>query len=106
MMLAGLFHQGGVVGRNAGPARTVDASLFVTARRYDTGGIAGLTPDELPAILSRGDFHDHRDRRLAGLALAPARARRRRCDQGNRAGATAPLTRKPIIGRCCELSTA
>jgi hypothetical protein len=55
MMLAGLFHQGGVVGRDAGPVRTVDASLFLTAPRYHTGGIAGLAPDELPAILRRGE---------------------------------------------------
>jgi hypothetical protein len=53
MMLAGLFHQGGVVGRDAGPARTVDATLFLTAPRYHTGGLAGLAPDELPAILRR-----------------------------------------------------
>ena len=55
MMLAGLFHQGGVVGRDAGPARTVDASLFLAAPRYHTGGLAGLAPDELPAILRRGE---------------------------------------------------
>lgn len=30
-MLAGLFHQGGVVGRDAGPSRTVDANLFLAA---------------------------------------------------------------------------
>jgi lambda family phage tail tape measure protein len=55
MMLAGLFHQGGVVGRDGAPSRTVDASLFLTAPRYHTGGIAGLAPDELPAILRRGE---------------------------------------------------
>jgi lambda family phage tail tape measure protein len=55
MMLAGLFHQGGVVGRDAAPSRTVDASLFLTAPRYHTGGMAGLAPDELPAILRRGE---------------------------------------------------
>lgn len=54
-LLVDLFHQGGVVGRDAGPARTVDASLFLTAPRYHTGGIAGLAPDELPAILRRGE---------------------------------------------------
>ena len=55
MMLAGLFHQGGVVGGDASPSRTVDASLFLTAPRYHTGGIADLAPDELPAILRRGE---------------------------------------------------
>jgi hypothetical protein len=55
MMLAGLFHQGGVVGRDGAPSRTVDAGLFLAAPRYHTGGIAGLTPDELPAILRHGE---------------------------------------------------
>jgi hypothetical protein len=55
MMLAGLFHQGGVVGRDGAPSRTVDASLFLAAPRYHTGGLAGLAPDELPAILRRGE---------------------------------------------------
>jgi lambda family phage tail tape measure protein len=55
MMLAGLFHQGGVVGRDGAPSRNVDASLFLAAPRYHTGGIAGLAPDELPAILRRGE---------------------------------------------------
>ncbi len=54
-LLAGLFHQGGVVGRDAAPSRTVDASLFLAAPHYHTGGIAGLAPDELPAILRRGE---------------------------------------------------
>ncbi|AXY41595.1 phage tail length tape measure family protein [Halomonas sp. JS92-SW72] len=44
------FHGGGVVGQG-GTSR----DLFGTARRYHTGGIAGLAPDEVPAILRRGE---------------------------------------------------
>jgi hypothetical protein len=57
-MLAGLFHSGGVVGSNA--------------MRYHTGGIAGLQPDEVPAILRRGeevlteDNPRHRDNANSG----------------------------------------
>jgi hypothetical protein len=29
--------------------------LFATAPRYHSGGIAGLMPDEVPAILQRGE---------------------------------------------------
>lgn len=36
------FHEGGVVGFNGAP-------------RYHTGGISGLRPDEVPAILQRGE---------------------------------------------------
>ncbi|MDX1464126.1 MAG: tape measure protein [Halomonas sp.] len=50
--IAGLlqFHGGGVVGQG-GTSR----DLFGTAPRYHTGGIAGLAPDEVPAILRRGE---------------------------------------------------
>ena len=54
-IFAGLFHEGGVIGHSASPARSVDAGLFLTAPRYHTGGLAGLAPDELPAILKRGE---------------------------------------------------
>ncbi len=30
--------------------------LFATAPRYHSGGIAGLMPDEVPAILQRGEI--------------------------------------------------
>lgn len=54
-VFAGIFHGGGVVGRDAAPARGVDAAVFLTAPRYHTGGFAGLAPDEMPAILRRGE---------------------------------------------------
>jgi lambda family phage tail tape measure protein len=52
---AGVFHEGGTVGAGA-PSRSVSPMLFATAPRYHGGGIAGLMPDEVPAILQRGEI--------------------------------------------------
>ncbi len=53
--LAGLFHEGGVVGRDTVPMRVIDPGSLASAPRYHDGGIAGLRADELPAILKRGE---------------------------------------------------
>lgn len=45
---------GGIAGALA-PSRRVPGLLFAGAPRYQTGGIAGLAPDEVPAILHRGE---------------------------------------------------
>lgn len=47
-------HTGGIAGIDGQP-RTVDMSLFTAAPRYHVGGIAGLQPGEVPAILQRGE---------------------------------------------------
>lgn len=49
-----VLHSGGVVGAR-GSARSVDASAFMNAMRYHSGGIAGLQPGEVPSILKRGE---------------------------------------------------
>lgn len=51
-MIASLFHSGGVVGEG-GMSRGVSPAAFVGAPRYHSGGIAGLAPDEVPAILRK-----------------------------------------------------
>lgn len=56
--IAGLFapkkHTGGPV--NSGGGRTlVSPAVFAGAQRYHGGGIAGLAPDEVPAILLRNE---------------------------------------------------
>lgn len=51
---AGLFHQGGIAG-SAMQARTIHPAYFDDAPRYHSGGIAGLRPNEVPAILERGE---------------------------------------------------
>ena len=53
-MLGGLFHTGGIVGQQA-TFKPLPAFAFVGAPRYKTGGIAGLSPDEVPAILHKGE---------------------------------------------------
>ena len=50
----GQFHAGGVVG-SGGERRAVSPAWFRNAVRYHAGGIAGLKPGELPAILQRGE---------------------------------------------------
>lgn len=50
------FHKGGVVGVNDNnPPRAVSTDVFRGARRYHTGGIAGLAPNEVPTILQKGE---------------------------------------------------
>ncbi|MDR7062013.1 MULTISPECIES: phage tail length tape measure family protein [unclassified Sphingopyxis] len=68
-LLGGLFHGGGVVA-SGGRGRTVASAVFANAARYHRGGIAGLKPDEVPAILQRGEEvltqADGRHRRNSG----------------------------------------
>lgn len=52
---AGFYHTGGLVGFG-GVTKNVDPALFFNAPRYHTGGIAGLRPNEVPAILERGEM--------------------------------------------------
>jgi hypothetical protein len=56
--LGGIFapvkHVGGMVGA-PGPGRMVPALAFAGAPRMHSGGWAGLRPDEVPAILQRGE---------------------------------------------------
>lgn len=54
-LLAGVFHQGGIVGANDNPTRSVSPAIFVNAPRYHSGGVAGLKSDEVPAILQKGE---------------------------------------------------
>jgi hypothetical protein len=54
MVNASIWHQGGMVGAGA-PMRAVPAFAFADAPRMHRGGIAGLRPDEVPAILQRGE---------------------------------------------------
>lgn len=49
-------HTGAVVGRPGGSGgRSLPASVFAAAPRYHNGGIAGLQPNEVPAVLQRGE---------------------------------------------------
>lgn len=53
-MIAGLVrHDGGLA--SGGGTRMVSPAWFANAVRYHTGGIAGLAPNEVPAILERNE---------------------------------------------------
>lgn len=47
-------HSGGIVGQG-GASRQVNGAWFTDAPRYHSGGIAGLAPNEVPAILQRNE---------------------------------------------------
>jgi molybdopterin converting factor small subunit len=49
------FHRGGIVGQGAQIQRAVPAWAFAGAPRFHSGGVAGLKPDEVPAVLQRGE---------------------------------------------------
>ncbi|WP_439527830.1 phage tail tape measure C-terminal domain-containing protein [Pannonibacter sp.] len=53
-IFASILHAGGMVG-SSGPTRLVPAMAFAAAPRMHAGGWAGLKPDEVPAILQRGE---------------------------------------------------
>lgn len=50
-----LFHDGGVVGQGGGTSRMTNPAWFNGAPRFHTGGIPGLHPSEVPAILQKGE---------------------------------------------------
>ena len=53
-IFAPVLHAGGMVG-GAAPQRMVPATAFAGAPRMHSGGWAGLRPDEVPAILQKGE---------------------------------------------------
>lgn len=53
--ITNLFHGGGVVGGIGSMTRAVSPMVFATAARYHSGGMAGLAPDEVPAVLRKGE---------------------------------------------------
>ena len=73
--LGGIFapvkHAGGMVG-GPGPGRMVPALAFAGAPRMHSGGWAGLRPDEVPAILQRGERVLSRAELAAGMSRGGA----------------------------------
>lgn len=70
--IQGLFrHSGGLVGSGGG-FRPVNPAVFAGATRYHNGGLAGLAPNEVPAILLRNEEvlteDDPRHRKNGGLS--------------------------------------
>lgn len=54
-LIGGLFHSGGVAGETTNRSRAVSPMWFANAARYHGGGVAGLKPGEVPAILEEGE---------------------------------------------------
>ncbi len=55
MAAFGIYHAGGMVGADPSSTRWLPAGLLAGAPRYHGGGWAGLAPDEVLAILQRGE---------------------------------------------------
>lgn len=56
LLIPGILHSGGVAGKDGyGHGRAVSPSVFTGAKRYHRGGVAGLQPGEVPAILQKGE---------------------------------------------------
>jgi hypothetical protein len=71
-LFANILHAGGMVG-SPGPGRMVPALAFAGAPRMHSGGWAGLRPDEVPAILQRGErVLSRREAAGYGKSSAPA----------------------------------
>lgn len=72
---AGIFHEGGLAG-HGNRSRQVSPLMFANAPRYHTGGIAGLAPNEVAAVLKKNEEvlteDDPRHRFNGGLAPAAA----------------------------------
>ena len=76
---AGTTHSGGMAGEG-GTRRPLPALLFAGAPRYHSGGVAGLGPDEVPAVLQKGEEvltkNDPRHRNNGGMGEQPQRSLR------------------------------
>ena len=71
-IFANILHAGGMVG-SPGPGRMVPALAFANAPRMHAGGWAGIKPDEVPAILQRGErVLSRRESAGYGQSSAPA----------------------------------
>ncbi|NUZ08941.1 tape measure protein [Piscinibacter koreensis] len=53
--VVGVLHTGGIAGGSGGWKQRVPAAAFALAPRYHSGGIAGLKPNEVPAVLELGE---------------------------------------------------
>jgi hypothetical protein len=53
--LALVRHSGGMVTASGGPRRSVNPLIFAGAPRFHAGGMVGLKPGEVPAILQTGE---------------------------------------------------
>ena len=62
------LHRGGIAGIHGTP-RTVPALAFAGAPRFHSGGMAGIRPGEVPAILQRGEVVLPKGARMGGSSV-------------------------------------
>jgi len=113
--LGGIFapvkHAGGMVGAT-GPGRMVPSLAFAGAPRMHSGGWAGLRPDEVPAILQRGERVLSRAEVAAGMGRSGAGGVTIRIDaRGAQAGVAEQIDARlraaiPEIARLAKASVA
>jgi len=64
-IIPGILHSGGIAGQDGyGHGRAFPASTWASAPRYHQGGIAGLRPGEVPAILEAGEVISPKNARM------------------------------------------
>jgi len=63
-----VLHTGGIVGAG-GVSRTIPAAALMGAQRFHNGGYPGLGPNEVPAILERGERVLSRREVAAGMGM-------------------------------------
>jgi len=67
ILIPGILHSGGVAGKDGyGHGRAVSPSVFTGAKRYHRGGVVGLQPGEVPAILQKGEVVLPRGAKVSG----------------------------------------
>lgn len=54
-MIAGIVRHNGGLANGSGTTRAISPAWYTNAVRYHSGGIAGLKPNEVPAILERNE---------------------------------------------------
>jgi hypothetical protein len=77
MAATATFHEGGIAGNSGGHSRTknVNPLIFANAPRYHGGGIAGLAPNEVAAVLKKNEevlTEDDPRHRFNGGGKAPS----------------------------------
>ena len=101
-LFASVLHSGGVVGAG-GPTRAVPALAFAGAPRMHSGGWVGLRPDEVPAILQRGERVLSRREVAAGVGAVPVNitihTRDAESFRQSRAQVAADIARAVALGR-------
>ena len=101
-LFASVLHSGGVVGAG-GPTRAVPALAFAGAPRMHSGGWVGLRPDEVPAILQRGERVLSRREVAAGVSAVPVNitihTRDAESFRQSRAQVAADIARAVALGR-------